>query len=623
MHLAVTVLLRPDGRAEFRMPAGVGRNPGHPLVSFARDPNRQSAAVLVGRLLYREDLLTRLEVEADDDAALALAAYHAGDLARLEGEYALVIWDGAARCLVAHRDPLGSWPLFRLDTEDGAAVGTSIEALARLQPAREFDEEYLADFLMWPNPHAELPCERTAIQGVRRILPGRTVQLFADGQVKTSRWWDWDERVEVLGKVDREEAVAELSRRLKRAVKERARGTVAAHLSGGLDSSAVVGLAQEALAGQPLHTLSLVYDRPSLAGERQYIDLVLHQGRGLQSHPVRGEDAADYDWFRSGIPHHEEPYSGLPGAGADELLMAEAARAGATTVLSGYGSDEVLDVPPFHIAELLRRGCWVKALREARAWARAQNRGTWTVLRRYGFEPLCPLLLREGLRTWLRGGRGTWPRLGWFSVPPWVTPAFARKHHMAGRGREHARRIFAHPMTRSLERNMLETGAGDWARWHLAAPRGMHLSHPFQDPRLMGFALGLPARLRCVPGERKPLLRDALRGVVPEPIRTRRDKRGFDDIYGLGLSRNAAHLERMVRESPIRELGIIDVEALAQVVREAALGVADIRAGERMDKTLALIAWFDQARRCRAAEDQKVVTIACWSRNTRSERVGV
>ncbi len=144
---------------------------------------------------------------------------------------------------------------------------------------------------------------------------------------------------------------------------------------------------------------------------------------------------------------------------------------------------------------------------------------------------------------------------------------------------------------------MLATTSGDWVRWNLAAPLGLNLSHPFRDPRLVAFTLGLSPRLRGVPGLTKPVLQAGMRGLLPEGIRTKRCSPGFDDLFGLGLRKNLTHLEQMVRTSAIHELGVFDPERLIPALGQAALGIGDSQATDRLDKTLALTAWFDQFSR--------------------------
>src|ERR1051325_5555791 len=102
-------------------PPGAGRCP---LVTVAQENGLVVA--LMGRLYYRTDLLAGIDAQppaADDlsDADLALAAYRAQGLAgleRLEGDFALVVWDAAQGRLLACRDPMGGYPLFWVEHTD-------------------------------------------------------------------------------------------------------------------------------------------------------------------------------------------------------------------------------------------------------------------------------------------------------------------------------------------------------------------------------------------------------------------------------------------------------------------------------------------------------------------------
>ncbi len=108
------------------------------------------------------------------------------------------------------------------------------------------------------------------------------------------------------------------------------------------------------------------------------------------------------------------------------------------------------------------------------------------------------------------------------------------------------------------------------------------------------YTLGLPHDIGASPDQRKPVPRAALQGVLPEPIRCQREKRGFDDLYGIDLARNLPHLEQMVRRSALLDLGILDADRLIEVMHLVAAGTGDVRSNERMDATLTLIAWFER-----------------------------
>ncbi|MDJ0717342.1 MAG: asparagine synthase-related protein [Prochloraceae cyanobacterium] len=110
------------------------------------------------------------------------------------------------------------------------------------------------------------------------------------------------------------------------------------------------------------------------------------------------------------------------------------------------------------------------------------------------------------------------------------------------------------------------------------------------------FAIQLSRKLREIPGVPKPLLQEAMRGILPEPIRTRRFKANFNEVYWTGLSRNLPHLEAMVDPSLIDDLEIFNKKQLIEVMRQHAAGIGDVRSGSRIATSLALIAWFDRLR---------------------------
>ena len=114
MRVGFDVLNAGDGDIEFRLfPSHKHDLARPPMVTFAREHQSESAAVLLGQLCYQDEILSRLphsiKQGCTSDAAIALAVYdHLGPqgLEELEGEFSLVLWDGRLRQLYALRDPL-------------------------------------------------------------------------------------------------------------------------------------------------------------------------------------------------------------------------------------------------------------------------------------------------------------------------------------------------------------------------------------------------------------------------------------------------------------------------------------------------------------------------------------
>jgi asparagine synthase (glutamine-hydrolysing) len=589
------------GRLYRAAPDGSPRNQ---LVSQAIEHAGGRVCVLLGRLHYKEDLIrddSTLPGRAfASDAALALAVFGARGaqgLARLEGEFSLVVIDPADRCLYALRDPLGNWPLYWAKSADRLVVGTSLLDLARRVGGTRINLEHVGAFLMWSLPGGELPREDTALEPLRRVPPGHLLRLDSDGAV-TMHEHGWPRPAE-SEHLDWNAVGSRFLELLRDAVRQRLEpGSTAAHLSGGMDSSSVVCLARDLLAAHkgipPLHTFSSVSRQPTLASEGQYIQMVLDQGGSVASHFMDGDQMLNLDWFEPALPEYDEPF----GFRHQVLLYArsveEAEAVGATTILTGEGAEVVAEGYGYYLADLIRQGHWGAALRDAQARARRTGVSPWFVLRRWGMGPLVPSWLRDGVGTLCRRGWGRWPDVGQSAIPPWIRPMFAREHRLWAKGREAIGRFYRAPYEESASGFAAECSGGNWCSWHLAAPRGLHISRPFLDPRLIAFSLSLPHRLRFKPGVAKPLLQSAMKGILPEPIRTRQWKRNFNSRYRLGLSLRLEALEDMVQRSAIADLGIIDRSVLRTVLRQVAAGLGRSEAGFRTDNTLALIAWYDQ-----------------------------
>jgi asparagine synthase (glutamine-hydrolysing) len=586
---------------------------GRSLVAFYRTGDM--AAVVMGRLYYQQELVAKLQgrvaaavlgAAASNDAALVLAAYEGlgqDGLPGLEGDSSLVLWDGRRDLLLAIRDPLGGYPLYWINQPGTMALSTSLRPLLDLLPQRSLDLEYMADFLMLPTAfYHELPGERCPYAGIARLAAGHLLRgHLQSGRIETLRSWDWLDHAGGAGPTSLEEAGEGLANLLRQAVRERMRGRTASHLSGGMDSTAVALLARECVgAGQaegPLHALSLVYnDLTGLARETPYLDSVLDDPRGMVTHRIQADQVLDFDSFQD-APAHDEPWPWLYQLPIWRRLFGAAADAGATTVLTGIGADDLLQAEPYHITSLLRRGRWWAAWREASRWAQARTSSIWSILGPYGFANVLPAWCRIGLGPLLRRGYAPWVNQNEYTIAPWIRPEFARRYGMRGRALRHVRQTLSYckdPAT-SAVLAILPPRTGDLSRWHLAAHHGIVETHPFLDPRIVKYCLSLPAAIKAQPDRSKPVLAEAMRGVLPDKIRQRFRKGHFNEVYYSGLSRNLPHLEALVEQAPIDDLGLFDKEVLLQCLQQTALGIGkNLNATDRLNITLALLKWLSQ-----------------------------
>lgn len=587
------------------------------LVTVEQTPHY--TAVLMGRLYYRRELVATLDSPLSRDffepresnaAALALAAYlrfGTDGIARLEGDFALVIWDAKTNRLLAARDPMGGYPLFWTENNGEIAFSTAMRPLLERLPRRSLNLDYVAEFLMLPSSDVqELGCESCAFEGIRRVLAGSVVNIcIPGGRIEQHRFWNWLESIVDPG-TDRLEVLSEqFADLLRRAVRERLCGRTAAHLSGGMDSTGVALLARDVMddghGKPPLHTVSLVYEQlPGLARETPHLEAVLQQQKGIAAHRVAADQLLDFDGFTD-PPLHDEPWAGLPWLGTGRALVEAGAQERVTSILTGEGADQIVNVPPFYIVDALRRGRIREAWRDASQFASANTCSVWSILRPFCVISFLPAWARGGVGVFLRRGYANWKNQNEYTIAPWIRPSFARHHALRSRAIEHLHHLysFCRPTRLSVALSTITRKNGDWMRWYVAAPQGMMIAHPFLDPRVVCFGLGVLTRFRGEPGRAKPLLAEAMRGLLPDSIRNRRRKGNFNEPYFLGLARNLPQLEALVRHAPIDDLGLFDKDILVECLHQAAQGITSAsgaRALSRLNLSLAFIQWFSMER---------------------------
>jgi asparagine synthase (glutamine-hydrolysing) len=566
-------------------PTGVAlRATGSLVTSFRGDG---VTVVLVGELHYRADL--HVGPGRPDDAERIARVYRRGGragLAALEGDFAFLLYDRPAGRLLAVRDPMGGHRLYYERVGARIVIATDLATLhrARGRPA-DLDFDHLAGYLAGQSPVNEQAGTSTPFRGVERVPAGASLEveipaltaavrpLFAPLEVVTAR-------SDTLAR-----AAADYRDVLAAAVAERAVGNVACHVSGGLDSSAVLRCAADAAAHGRctlVAGVSVVYRNLGLlAREAPYVEHALGIAPGLSSLRLDGDDLLDFDAFAD-PPRHDEPYPGLWRIGMDRALTLAAFEAGAQRVLTGIGADEVLDTQPFHLADDLRRWRLARAWREARRWAAADNTNPWTVLRPFGLDPL---LARRRRRV--------------SDVPAWVGPEFAQDTALAERiAEQSASAAASHPIPAvGAALAGIRSRTGDPVRWAVAHPVGLVVSHPFLDRRVLRAGLRAVANVRPDPWTSKPLLRAAMRGRLPDPIMTRRRKGHFNEVYYRGLLRNRDQLVELVRHPAVADLGILDAEAMAAALGRGAVGGLGVTVLHPLNLALTLARWLLQEAR--------------------------
>jgi len=569
-------------------------------LDFGTAPRGEASRPLDHGLMLAADARLDEPDGISDDAGLAtlLAERGAAGLGALAGDFALAAWNRRDRSLLCARDAFGIRPFFFAHRPDDlfvfASLPRGLHASGLL--ARSIDPDFLVSELLFQFDGPE----RSLFKGVERLAPGSWLTLTPGGPVRSGRHWSLDTASAGARNIGPVDAAAEMGRLVAGAVRCRlpATGPVAAHLSGGMDSSAIAILTARALrpAGRQLFAYShapAAFGEHGFGGDGSYLAPVLQQEPDIDWRPVRTADPAafvlpimDKDQLFATDPSHR-----------DSQTFSDAHRRGASVLLSGWGGDEGASYGWRGVlAEALLTGHWRYLATELRALG--SPGAAWGAL--------SPVLLPDGVRSFAQRALGrTQPLPG---VAELAT-GLLRPEHLAHRClAPRAMRGQARQIRLSLLRGHgLTRRAEHWTM--LGARYGISVGFPMLDRRLVEFALSLPSALYVREGWSRRVFRDAMAGVLPDPVRWKRTKLDLivEDPVHVAAQRPllAERLAHWRQQDAITD--VFDLDAV--MARLASLPPADVlartidtgqgdwaaidRAGS-LTRAFRVMAWLDQ-----------------------------
>ncbi len=518
--------LRPGVALGFRRLSIIDLAGGHQPMS-----NEDGSVWMVfnGEIYNYRDLRRRLEgsghtFRSDSDSETIVHLYE--DLGEacfehLNGMFSVAIWDSRRRQLVLARDRLGKKPLFYQFVDGQLLFGSELKALAEAPSfRRQLSPAAIDQFLTYQY----VPHPNSIYESTRKLPPGH-LAVVREGEVRVARYWQVDWRREQATSLA--EARQQLTDLLNDSIRLRLRSDVplGAFLSGGIDSSLVVALAQRQLQ-QPLHTFSIGFQEADFDETRYARQVAAWTHTEHHEYQVRPQAVNILDQL---VWHYDEPFG--DSSAIPTWYLCQWTRQHVTVALSGDGGDELFAGYDRYRALWLSR--WFDRLipagpllgsRWVQGWRTSTKQRSFVRrLQRFGEALNQPLARRymNWIQIFPERLRADLYTEAFVQQLPDEDPfTFFESAWKAIGNRDLVSKASLADLTTYLPCDLMN-------KVDIASmAHGLECRQPLLDYRLVEFAAALPARLKFRWGGGKRLLRDTFAELLPRQIWTRK-KMGF------------------------------------------------------------------------------------------------
>lgn len=511
------------------------------------------------RLLDVEELLRAAYAEWGDDC-----------VEKVVGDFAFVIWDPVRRLVLAARDPMAMRNLYYRREQHGRLLfATELKQLLAVPgvPA-DVDEAAVAADLIGDFGRPDV----SFFRGIEQLAPGAAL-IWTVGRSSTRRYWDVDpgNRLEIGG----QDAAEQLRRVFTQAVADRLDPDepTGVLLSGGVDSGSVASAAGWLLEREPertptLRAVSWAYETLPQCDER-HISRHVVERYGLLSTHVPADDAGPLACWPAHGADVDDPFLGAFQPLIEHSLQAARA-AGVGTLLGGDRGDLVIGDTGAGYLRMLEAHRWKDVVPAVREQQRVLHDPVGLIVRRHLVGALATRLRRRSALGWVSWMAARARRSAASPVeqlPEWLRPEFLARVDLAG-----ARAPDAAPPGLDFLRaeryryvfTPLHLRGVAWSE-RTYARHGLAFADPFSDRRLVELVLSLPPSAINRPGDQsKPLMRAAMRGVMPEAARVQAAKIVPTPLYEQSLQRRAELVRALLTAPRIEERGWVDGKILLQ-----------------------------------------------------------
>lgn len=509
--------------------------------------NERYALVLNGEVYnyveLREELIVlghTFHTQTDTEVLLeAYTEWGVNCLDRLNGMFAFAVYDKLTKDVVIVRDRFGVKPLYYYEGKDELIFASEIPPILEVYGQKNTaNDQAVFDYLVFNRTDHT---EETFFRGIKKLQHGCYMRV-EEAKCTVHKWYNLAERVAAATiKSNTETYIKELDSAVE--MRLRSDVPVGVCLSGGLDSSTIASLLVKHFGKEDISTFSAVYGKENNADESRFIELYKDHLRNMYyTVPTADTLLEDMDDF---IRSHAEP---LPSTGPyAQYRVMKLAKEHVTVILDGQGADE--ELAGYHYFY----GLYYKSLlKKFRVGTLLKEMVLYIQLHKslYALKTFLFFLLPSRMRTKAR-----------LQERAYVNREFAKKH----KDSVIADSLYGSQTMQEALVNHFEYKLEHLLKWNDRNSMAFSIESrtPFLDYRLVEYTLRTEDSAKIKNGYTKSILREAMKGILPEPIRLRRDKKGFSTPQDEWFRED--RFQKLVRETLdskiCRERGYIDVDA--------------------------------------------------------------
>jgi len=441
--------------------------------------------------------------------------------AELNGMFSIAIWDQRRNRLVLARDRIGKKPLFYSHQNDRLMFASELKCFAQVPGFKpEIDPAAIDDFLTYQY----IPHPTTIWKGVNKLSPGHFA-TFRDGELRVARYWNYDPAHQA--DLTHDDAVSRVRELLEDSVRIRLQSDVplGAFLSGGIDSSLIVALAQKN-SPTPIRTFSIGFPDKDFDETRFAAEVARFVGTDHTRFEVTPDGVAIIDKLAW---HYDEPFG--DSSAVPTWYLSELTRREVTVALSGDGGDELFAGYERY------RALWLSRL--IQKMMPVHLIPGISLVQRLPDSSRQRSLVRRGKRFLESFGQSPARRyMAWLQIfPESMRAALYNDDFVKQLPGDDPFEFLQQAWNRSGDRDVVTKASLADLETYLpcdlmtkvdiaSMAHGLEVRAPMLDYRLVELAASLPVRMKFRGGRGKLILRDAFEKMIPASVWTR-PKMGF------------------------------------------------------------------------------------------------